>query len=339
MIYYGNNDFISGNNSFPNVISRGFVLNLSDLTSEKDVFSYSVYYSNRNSSEMILENVGTLFNLAYLDEVQVDDEYIVYVNLKTKQLIIRYYQIGVKFFGDDEFLLSRISNPYDGWNLEEGIYNNSIIVEFYSYDGKLIWDNETVVYNPRENFIEKIPDYCLLFINLENSMEYYSFNIGYNKMCFMMNVDGVEDDADSLVLVNLEFDKPLEFKRVDNDGINVNDEYPWSCLGILFKNEEMERNEIILYFVNNLFDFYDNGYELFSVGLKKAPDFSNLSDPEAEHFFGEYSLFTENGGIVENEDILTNNIENIYNDEETSIGYRLITYFDENYVYSYKGEL
>lgn len=338
-IVYGNNDFISGNNSFPNIISRGIVLDLSDLTSEKDVFSVSVFYHDRNNSKIVLENASSLFNLKYYDEVQADQEYIVYIDIGKKELIMRYYEFGVKYFNSNEFLISRISSPYDDWNLEEGIYNNSIIVEFYSYNGKLIWDNETVIYNSRENFIEKIPDYCLLFVNLNNNYQFYSFKLGFNKMSVMMNVDGDEEDADSLINVNMEFVKPLEFKRISNNGINVNDEYPWSCLALLYRNEEMERNDIIMFFINNLFEFYENGYELFSVGLKKEPDFNHLDDPEDEHFFGIYSLFTENGGIIESTSILTNDIEKIYDDDNNDIGYRLITYFDENFEYSYKDEL
>lgn len=313
-------------NIYKDFISNGMVLDLTDLTSEKEVFSYSVYYFDSNRSKITLVESEMFFTLEHTNYISFDNEYCVYMDVNDSKLFVRYYEFGSLFFEPSTFVLARVENPFNGWDLDQGIFNCGIIVKFNSFNGNVIKEFEVQVYSKDVLFQRSVPDFCLIDIE-SGDEDMYNYILPFNKLSVSMILSMDEETA---VAINEEYKKVISYEEISNaDATFLNK--PWCVFGVLgFDFEEMKRT-MIIYWINSLYFFSIEGEKLFYRNLDSGPDF--------ETFEGEYRLFTENGGLIEWNPLNKDDVVVVTDSSDEGIGYKLTVYIENNIQIFYTDEV
>ena len=326
ILKYSNLNYINEENIYEDIISDGMILDLTDLTSEKEVFSYSVYYFNSNKSEKELIESEMFFTIEHTDYISFDNEYCVYMDVLEGKLFVRYYEFGSLFFEDSTYVLARIPNPFNGWDLNEGIFNCGVIIKFNSFNGNVIKEYEIQVYSKDTLFQRSVPDFCLIDIDNGNG-NLYNFILPFNKLSVSMILSM---EAETAVAINEEYRKVLNYEEISNaDATFLNK--PWCVFGILgFDFEEMKRT-IIIYWINSLYFFSISGEKLFYRNLDSGPEF--------ETFEGEYNLYTENGGLIEGNTLNKDDVVVVKNSGNEGIGFKLTVFIENNVQIFYTDEV
>ena len=145
---YTNEDFITGNNLYRDIVSNGIVLDLTDFTSEKEIYSFNVYYKRNDlaGAPIQLMDNDVFLLMQHVDRAEFDEEYAIYINFQEKMLHIRYYEVGYREFNEFEFLMTKFKVPESIFQNPD-ILKNEVIVQFYSFNGNIVSEYRKIVLN------------------------------------------------------------------------------------------------------------------------------------------------------------------------------------------------
>ena len=320
---------------------RNVILDLSNLASEKEIYSYTVKFEDRGDPGVIrIVDSGTFDMERWTDEVGLDNEYIVYIDLYTKRIYCRYVEVGIVRFNYNQLLISRFL-PTFPWGLFKDNMFNNVIVELFTYNGNKYVEYKFNVYNRTQVYSEELDnsamicyydqfEYNYIGVNEVVQVNYSNFNIYFQMMGIEILIDG-GDLPENRLIVNRRFTEEYMLGRYDNTDA-VNSGQHWYVLVLLSDyNPEFDLINVSIHIMSSMYITSRSGMKLYGAPASFQQNFTE------DDIAGEVSLFSDMWAEIHYEDLNdADNWRSVWNSQDNRVvEYVKYIFLSKNVIYKY----